>query len=641
MTSVNVRPAQPWISIADRIASSVHSGLNLDKVSTSDIIPIAAAQTLTGLFRERVRRSPDAIAYRDADPRTQRWRDHTWSDMDRRAGRLRAALTAAGLKAGDRVAIALPNGAEWVAFDTAALSLGLVVVPLYLHDSAAGMAFVLTHSGSRLLVVDTEARWRLLLPHWPELIELAHVWIRDGLETSDISRPGLVALEDALERAGGASLPWHSGNPDAVATIIYTSGTTGRPKGPMLTHRALLWNASAAAHVIPPRPDDVFLSCLPLAHAFERTVGCYLPMVGGATVAYARAIETLSEDFRSQRPTVFLGVPRLYERAAGAIHGGTRRNLLKRWLLHFNHSLGWRSYESRQTQHRDLGRAARNVLRQLDRWVSRKVLAAFGGRLRVAVSGGAPLPTDVARFLIGLGMPLVEGYGLTEAGPVVTTSRVGDYVPGSAGRPLEGVELKISARGELLVRSPSVMTGYWGDDKLTAETVDRVGWLHTGDIADISGGRVFIRGRLKELLVLSTGEKVAPAEIEARIVQDSLLDHALVVGDRKPFLAAVIALNAESWADFAGRRGLSGTEPNAPAVKNEVLRRLERRLQQFASHAQVRAVHLTLDTWTVANGLLTPTLKTKRGPLAEKYKGEIAALYASSDVSRDVGAGAG
>ena len=394
----------------------------------------------------------------------------------------------------------------------------------------------------------------------------------------------------------------------------------------MLSNRAVLWNAEAAARVIPPRPDDVFLSCLPLAHAFERTVGYYLPMIGGATVAYARSIEALSEDFRTIRPTVFLGVPRLYERACTAIRARAQRRPLMRALLELTANLGWKQFEARQGRGSQLKGLKRTLWLYLDQWVGESVRAAFGGHLRVTVSGGAPLPLDVARFLIGLGLPLIEGYGLTEAAPVVATNTIADNLPGSVGRPLEGIELKLMSSGELIVRTPAAMTGYWKGDDLIAETLNRSGWLHTGDIAEIRDGRIFIRGRTKELLVLSTGEKVSPSEIEARIIQDTLFENALVVGDGKPFLAAVLVLDKNRWQQLARKLALSANEPNLEAVRDAVLKRLEERLEPLARHAQVRAVHLTLEPWTVASGLLTPTLKVKRAPLEAKYASEIAKL---------------
>ena len=606
----------------------------LERRSPIELISVEQAGTLPGLFRERVRLSANAVAYREHDARSGRWREHTWQDMERRVGPARGALRRAGFEPGDRVAIALPNGTEWVCFDIAALSLGLVVVPLYLHDSAGSMAGILTDCGARGLIVDSATRWHGLLPHWPELIDLEHVWLRDGLtaDARDLARPGVKALADVLAHEGEAK-PWREGSPDDLATIIYTSGTTGRPKGAMLSHRAILRNAAMTAEVVPPRVDDRFLSCLPLAHAFERTVGYYLPMLGGAQVVYARSIEVLTEDLRTQRPTVFLGVPRLYERAAIAIQDRGRQSPFKRLLLGATAALGWERVAARQSGGAGLGPVQRYVGHVLDRWVGSQVRAAFGGSLRIAVSGGAPLPVDVARFLIGLGIPLVEGYGLTEAGPVVTANEVGAYVPGSVGQPLRGIELEISGRGELLIRSPSLMKGYWRNDALTAEAIDAHGWLHTGDLAEIRDGRVVIAGRLKELIALSTGEKVAPASIEAAILRDPIFRNVLVVGDGKPFLAAVISMSSEGWKATAAASKVLAPEPSQASAEQFVLRRLEERLADLGRHEQVRGVHLPLDQWSVENGLLTPTLKTKRAPLQRKYASDIERIYSASQAA--------
>lgn len=593
-----------------------------------DIISQGTAVTLAGLFAERVRRSPNAVAYREFDYPSGAWRDYTWRKMNDRISQIRAALGTTKLEPGDRIAIALPNCVDWVGFDVAALSLGLVVVPLYVHDSAANMSFILAHSGARLLVIDTEGRWSTLLPHWPELLALEHIWIRNGrrADASDHSRPGLRSLSDVLI-PGTDALPVRPITPDMLATIIYTSGTTARPKGVMLTNRAVLWNVHAASRVVPPRPDDVFLSFLPLAHAFERTVGYYLPIIGGSTVAYARSIETLPQDLQTIRPTVFLGVPHVYERAYMSIKARAQRYRLLRAMLHLTANLGWKQFEARQGRRSWLKGAKRILWVYLDRWVGGTARAAFGGRLRVAVSGGAPLPIDVARYLIGLGLPLIEGYGLTEAAPVVATNTIDDNLPGSVGRALKGIDLKITSSGELAIRTPAAMTGYWKDDDLTAAAFDWSGWLRTGDIAEISDGRLFILGRTTERITLSTGEKVSPSEVEARIAHDPLFAQALVIGDGKPFLGAILVLEQTHWQQLAKQLALPADQPNSHIAHQEFLKRIKEKLEPLPRYSQVRAVHLTVEPWTVANGLLTPTLKVKRAPIEAKFAGEIARLY--------------
>lgn len=600
----------------------------------ANMISAHQADTLWGLFCERVRRSPADIAYRDYDPLSKTWRDHTWQATAMRVHLFRAALAREKVKIGDRVAVLLPNGIDWVCLDMAAHASGLIVVGLYPHDNAASNAYILGHSGARLVLVDNAARWQALCPFRSEFLSLECVWIRDAKAGSSppVSGPTVRELANVLSIASDPKPP-HRSAPSDLATLIYTSGTTGRPKGVMLSHRALLWNAEGSAAIVPPRRDDVFLSVLPLAHAFERTVGYYLPMMGGCTVAYARSPDDLREDLVTVRPTAMLGVPLLYERMCAAIRASVAGRFAKQTLLRFAASLGWRRFEAKQ--HRlSPGLAARLLGPILRQYISVPVLAAFGGRLRVAISGGAPLDQDVAQLLTGLGLPLVEGYGLTEAAPVVASNGLHDNMPGSVGRPLKGVEVKVSPEGELLVRSPSMMTGYWKDVDATARALDRAGWLSTGDFAEINDGRIFIRGRLREMIVLSVGEKVNPNIVEAELTRDLLFKQAVVVGDRCPFLVAIVVLNADAWRRFAADKGLDPERPNHPASRTEVLARIVPLLAALPRYAQVRAVHLTLEQWTVEAGLLTPTLKVKRNDVQRKFAAEITALYSKPPIDR-------
>ena len=398
----------------------------------------------------------------------------------------------------------------------------------------------------------------------------------------------------------------HPATPSDFATLIYTSGTTGRPKGVMLSHYALLWNAQASAAIIPTRRDDVFLSILPIAHAFERTVGYYLPLMGGCTIAYARSAQDLPEDLITSAISGELGVPLLFERMSTAIWAKVAASVAKRILLRMTASIGWRRFVA--AQHRvSPGLAVRLFWPIFKRYVAMPVLAAFGGRLRVAISGGAPLDLGVARMLIGLDLPLVEGYGLTEAAPVVAAN---DSMPLPLGGAFRWVEVKLTSQGELLIRSPSIMMGYWKDDAETARALDATGWLSTGDVAKISeDGHIFIHGRLTEIIVLSIGEKVNPNVVEAELTREPLFEQAVVVGNRRPFLAAIIVLNTEAWRLFAASKGLDPQQPNHAASKIEVLARITSLLVALPRYAQVRAVHLALEPWTVDAGLLTPTLQ--------------------------------
>jgi long-chain acyl-CoA synthetase len=604
---------------------AVTQQLQTSVATDGDVIAACQAGTLWGLFCERVRRSPEAIAYRDYDPDEGGWRDHTWGAICARVDRFRAALAREDLKVGDRVAILLPNGIDWVCLDLAAHASGLVTVGLYPHETAASNAYILGHSDARLVLLDNEARWQLLWPQRSEFPLLKHVWFRDAGSAVPTADPMVRKLADVLANAPEPPLP-HPAEPSDLATLIYTSGTTGRPKGVMLSHFALLWNVQATATIIPPRRDDVLLSILPLAHAFERTVGYYLPISGGCTVAYARSAQDLREDLVAVRPTAMLGVPLLYERISAAIQTKVAGSFAKRSLLPIAAAVGWRRFEA--AQHRaNPGLGVWLLWPILKQYVAMSVLRAFGGRLRVSASAGAPLNHDVARLLVGLGLPLVEGYGLTEAAPVVAMNGLDDNLLGSVGRPLRGVEVKLAAEGELLVRSPSLMTGYWKDDAETARALDPMGWLSTGDAAEIEDGRIFIRGRLREIIVLSIGEKLNPNVVEAELTRDRLFEQAMVVGDRRPFLVAIIVLNADAWKRFAADKGIDPEQPNRADSKIEVLARIKPNLANLPRFAKIRAVHLTIKPWTIEAGLLTSTLKIKRDVILKLFAKEIEALY--------------
>ncbi len=600
-----------------------------------DFIGCDEARTLWGLFRERVRRTPEGIAYQEHDGVAGSWRDYRWQAIADRIDCFRSALAREGLAAGDRVAVLLPNGIDWVCFDMAAHSLGLVVVAIYPHDSAASSAFILGHSDARVVIVDTPARWEALQAYRSEFPLLKSIWVRSGGPIATAANAHLVLrrLGDILN--GEFQLPAvHPTAPTSLATLIYTSGTTGQPKGVMLSHHALLWNVEAAAAIIPPRTDDVFLSILPLAHAFERTVGYYLAMAGGAAIAYARSAQQFREDLVAIRPTVLLGVPRLYERMHAAIHAQVGDSALRSALLRNAKALGWRQFEAAQHRGPKLDLAARLAWFVLKRLVADRVTASFGGRLRVAVSGGAPLVQSVAEFLVGLGLPVVEGYGLTEAAPVVSANSIADNLPGSVGRSLKGIRIKLTDQGELMVRSPAVMTGYWKDQTQTERVLDAAGWLSTGDIGEIQDGRIFIRGRLKEIIVLSTGEKVNPNLAEAEITRDALFDQVAVIGDGRPFVTAIAVLNIAAWQRLASDYNVDPERPNVEPVKRKVFARIESLLAALPAYARVRAVHLCLEPWTIDAGLLTPTLKIKRDVVQRRFAKEIDALYAGHWIPR-------
>ncbi len=593
---------------------------------TSDIIPIETARTLHGLFRERVRRTPEAVAYRHFDEQARQWQDTTWAEMASHVACWQAAMTREGLQPGDCVALLMRNCREWVIFEQAALGLGLVVVPLYPNDRADNIAYIVHDAGVRLLLIENGDQWQSLSEVRAQLEGLLRiVTLRPVI---DATEPRLQAVTEWLPDQCSA-LRTHECEPTALATIVYTSGTTGRPKGVMLSHLNILWNAHSCLDSVPVYREDLFLSFLPLCHTYERLVGYYLPMMAGATIAYARAIPLLAEDMLSVRPTIMVSVPRIYER----IHGKIKAQLeegpaLKRNLFNAAVETGWSRFE--HGQGRGSWRLSHLLWPLFDKLVASKVMAKMGGRLRVAMCGGAPISLPVAKLFIGLGLPLLQGYGLTEASPVISTNKEHDNDPSGIGPPIRDALVRIGEEGELLAKTPGVMLGYWHNPEATAKAIDADGWLHTGDKARIENGHIYITGRLKEIIVMANGEKVPPADMEMAIALDPLFEQVMVIGEGKPYLSALAVLNKEHWMGLAGELGL---DPAAPAslmdkrVSSAVLQRIAEQLRGFHAYAQVRRAALDLEPWTVENGLITPTLKLRRSRVMERYHEAVEKLY--------------
>ena len=581
---------------------------------------IETAPTIPTAFLERIRMTPDAVAYREFAGGG--WTDISWSAVGRRVVWRRVALAQAGLQPGDRVAIFLPNGIEWVVTDLAAMAQRLITVPVYVRDGAANICHVLRDSGATLCVTDNADRWSSLGEEADALPDLQKIWALDGADQGGDSR-----LFQCFEAEPSEVLAPVAAHGDGLATIIYTSGTTGPPKGVMLSHRALLWNACAVGKVDPIHSDDLFLSILPLAHAFERTLGWLCPMLNGSTVAFARSITTLAEDLASQRPTILLAVPRLFEKARDSAVAKADTTALGRWLLRCTEGVGWRRHCTRE------GTASAPPLFDLPFWafagrrIAARFRAGFGGRLRMVISSGAPLSGATYKFMAAMEVPLIEGYGLTEAGPAVTGSTHADRRLGSVGRALPGAELKIGRRQELLVRSPGLMMGYWQNPRATGDIVDADGWLHTGDAAEIVEGRVYIRGRLKDILVLSTGENVNPVPIETAVLADPLIEQACVLGDGKPWCAAVVVVDPDHFRNWAAQICPGIRDPNDSRLRTALTERLGQQMGHVPTFARIRALHIVTQPWNLDSGLITPTLKTKRPKIAARYAREINNLY--------------
>jgi long-chain acyl-CoA synthetase len=600
--------------------------------SSDDAITLVDAITLPDLFRQRCRNTPETCAYRQFDRLSGTWRSYTWQEMAIEVSRWRHGLRRAVIQPGDRIALWMVNSVTWVCCEQAALAEGLVVVPLYARDNPKNPAHILNDCSCRFLVVDRDEQWQQLRDcgqEFPSLELVVCLQETGSSADSDIVQPMAHWLPDELpEKPALEAKPNIQAND--LATIVYTSGTTGLPKGVMLSHANILSNCRAVLDIHPARTDDIFLSFLPLSHSFERTVGYYIPMMAGCCITYCRSIQELAEDLQVIKPTILISVPRIFEKISARV----QEQLLDKGkpaqlLFSAAVKVGSRRFlaDRAQKQPRITDRLLWPVLKRL---VADKIVQRFGGRLRLAVTGGAPLQAELSRLFIGLGLPLVQGYGLTEAAPVVSANRLQDNRPESVGPPLPGVEVRLNEERELLVRSPGVMLGYWNNEEQTREVLDSKGWLKTGDIASIENGFIHIIGRSKELLVTSTGEKIAPVPLELVLEQHPLIDQAMVVGEGKPYIAALLVLNAKTWQLQATRLGLDPMDLSSlqsETARNEVRKTVSRLLRDFPVSAQIHGVALTTEAWTIDNGLLTPTMKLIRNRIASRYAREIEGVY--------------
>jgi len=604
-----------------------------------NLISLDQASTLDGLFASRVNRTPDRDAYRYFEKESSSWLTYSWSEMAREVARWQAAMRAEDIARGGRVAVQLRNCPEWVMFDQAVLSLGLVTVPLYTDDRPDNIAYILGEADVNILLVQDAGRWR----------RLAEVVSPDGpiervllLDDSEPARQ--LAAEDDRVRIVSDWLPEDgdelerrsAADPHALASIVYTSGTTGRPKGVMLSHHNMLSVAHGALTLLDCYQEDLFLSFLPLSHTLERTVGYYLCIMTGSCVAYARSVAQLGEDLATVRPSVLVAVPRIFERVYGRIaQQMDKKGAKARWLFELTVRIGWQRFLYQQ------GRAGwppgSLLWPLLNRLVASRVAAKLGGRLRAAVSGGAALNEQIAQTFIGLGVPIVQGYGLTETAPVVSANPLEDNIPSSVGVPIRAAQVRIGENDELLVKGPGVMLGYWNDHAATAQVIDPDGWLHTGDQARIDEtNHIYITGRIKDILVLSNGEKIPPGDMESAIALDPLFEQVVVVGEGRPYLSALAVLDGDRWVGFAQEHGL---DPLASAslcdakVLQAAGRRIKAALKDFPGYAKVRQLHLSLQPWTVEDGLVTPTLKIKRAKVLERFAPQVEAMYSGGSAS--------
>jgi long-chain acyl-CoA synthetase len=586
-------------------------------------------KTLALAFEERVGRFGDRVFLKEKVGKA--WRGFSWNEIGAAAARLRAGLIAAGIRPGDRVAILAENSPQWVIADQAVLGMGGVVVPLYTTIAAEETAHVLNDSGARLIAIKGAESLKKILALAPSIPKLERIVMLDS-EAAPETRAAAPPVATLASMSAASPMAAIDGRREDLATLIYTSGTTGPSKGAMLTHGNLIGNCEGSLNALELDDRDVVLSFLPIAHSFERTAGYYTVTMCGGTIAYAEGLSQIAQDLQSIRPTVFLVVPRLlevvYNRVMRSVDeaSGSRRRLFQSALGIGKRAAAYRHRGAAVPPHLALAMA---LFRRL---VFGRIRAIFGDRMRYLISGGAPLPVEIFEFLAAAEVSIYEGYGLTEAGPVVSVNLPGRTRIGTVGRPLVNVEVRTAGDGELLVHGPNVMKGYFGREDETREALDGDGWLHTGDIARIDkDGYIAIVDRKKEIIVLSGGKNVSPANLETRLTNDPCIAQACIVGDRRKHLAALIVPDFEQLAEQLRRDGIAA-KPPADLINEKALKALfQRRIREFnrtlADFEAISAFTLIAHPFSQDNGELTPTLKLRRRVVMAHYREQIEAMY--------------
>ena len=599
-----------------------------------------AKGTLTRLFFDAIERHGHKDKAVACKPAGGAWRSLTHRELEERVRRAGLALQRLGVRRGDRVAILSENRPGWLVADFACLAVGASDVPLYPTLPARQLAYILKDSGAVAIFVSTAPQLAKIAEIRHELPALRHVVAMDP----DARGPGVLGLAElyamgAEADGDGAAARFKAdalaARPDDVATIIYTSGTTGDPKGVMLTHDNIWSNVVSVLESFSVGPGDATLSFLPLSHIFERMAGHFLMFHAGATIHYAESIDTVPANLMEVGPTIVTSVPRLYEKMyARVLETALAGGPIKKRIFFWAKEVG-----ERWADHRLAGRAVPTLLSQqyalAQRLVFAKLKARTGGRIRFFVSGGAPLPADIAKFFFAAGLPILEGYGLTETSPVICVNLMERVRIGTVGPPIHGVEVRIAADGEILTRGRHVMRGYFNKPEATREALDADGWFHTGDIGELDAeGCLRITDRKKDLIVTAGGKKVAPQPIEQLVKHNKYVANAVMLGDRRKFCIMLVVPNfdqLERWAvykqlAFANHRGLI----RLPEVQAKMEREVYKMLGDLAAYETPKKILVLEHDFSIENGDLTPTLKVRRRVVEKRYQRQIDALYAEA-----------
>ncbi len=566
------------------------------------------------------------------------WEDLSWNQMNEKIRNLGNFLLSKGVKPGDKIALFSPNRYEWWVADLAILSIGAVNVPIYATNSAPECRYIIDNSDAIMCFTGTKGHNDKIVSVKAELPNLKEIIVFDELEKK---APGVVQLSDAMKE--GSKYPKKNEfderlkpiNIEDVATIIYTSGTTGNPKGVMLTHKNFVSNVNQANAVDPDflTGDHVFLSFLPLAHSLERTVGYYAPIHLGHKVAFAEDVSKLLENFQEIRPTFLVSVPRIYEK----VHNGILAKVagappVKKAL--FNWAMGIAKqnlpYICNDKPRTGFYAFKYNIA---DKIIFSKLKVALGmDKLKGALSGGGPLSVSDAEFFLGMDIKVLEGFGLTETTPITNANRPKKIKPGTVGAPVKDTIIKVGEGGEILIKGPQVMKGYYKNEAATKEVFTDDGFFRTGDIGEVDDdGYLKITGRIKDLIVTSGGKNISPQNIENSLVASPYIEQVAVIGDNRKYLSALIVPSFENLEKWAAAQGITYSSPKELISNDKVAelfeKELEENMKEYARVEQIRKFTLLDTVWSQETGEMTPTMKLKRRIINQKYASHIEAMY--------------
>lgn len=532
-----------------------------------------------------------------------------------RTNAIAAALQSEGIQSGDRILITSESRPEWMITDFAAVLIGAISVPVFPTLTAKQTHYILDHSGAKVAVISSEYQLRKIIGGIESAFELKLVIVLNSeviLPTHD--RVKFVRFDSLEVTFAGKSANRANIVEDDIATIIYTSGTTGEPKGVMLTHRNIVSNIKAATAAIPRlAPEDMFLSFLPLSHAFER-IASYLTYCSGVQVAYAESIDAVAQNMLEIRPTFMTAVPRFFERVYSRILIARDEMSPNRRRL-FDWSVRVGEAHSAILEGKSVSFATRLLFPIANTFVLSKIRAKTGGRLRFLISGGAALKPELGRAFAAFGLTILEGYGLTETSPVAAVSQIKKIRWGTVGPPIDGVEFRIADDGEVLIRGANIMRGYYRDEQATTEMIDADGWLHSGDIGVLDDeGRLQITDRKKHLIILANGKNIAPSRIESLLESSELIDQAIVFGEGRDFLSALIVPT--------GRTDQDDTE-----TRRTIELQITTINRELASYEKVRRFEIVRESFSIENAMMTPTLKIRRKEVAKRFADVINSMY--------------